>query len=151
MTKVLIATDGSDTAVAAATRAGQVIGDADTVTVLSVVTDLPGDDAGGIEGSAESPEEAERRLEGEERDASAAIDAVVAALPEAWRSKVTRRVEAGDAGPMIVWVAEHEGTEVVVVGSHGHGIFKRLVMGSVSQHVVNHAPCPVFVVPAPRS
>jgi nucleotide-binding universal stress UspA family protein len=151
VTKVLIATDGSDTAVAAATRAGQVIGDADTVTVLSVVTDLPGDDAGGIEGSAESPEEAERRLEGEERDASAAIDAVVAALPEAWRSKVTRRVEAGDAGPMIVWVAEHEGTEVVVVGSHGHGIFKRLVMGSVSQHVVNHAPCPVFVVPAPRS
>jgi nucleotide-binding universal stress UspA family protein len=151
VTKVLIATDGSDTAVAAATRAGQVIGDVDTVTVLSVVTDLPGDDAGGIEGSAESPEEAERRLEGEERDASAAIDAVVAALPEAWRSKVTRRVEAGDAGPMIVWVAEHEGTEVVVVGSHGHGIFKRLVMGSVSQHVVNHAPCPVFVVPAPRS
>ena len=75
------------------------------MTVLSVVTDLPGDDAGGIEGSAQTPEEAERMLEGEERDATAAIDAVVAALPEAWRPKVKRRVEAGDAGPMIVWVA----------------------------------------------
>lgn len=151
MTKVLIATDGSDTALAAATRAGQVIGDVDAVTVLSVVTEIPGDDAGGIEGSAESPEEAERRLQGEERDASAAIDAAVAALPEGWRSKVTRRLEAGDAGPMIVWVAEHEGPDVLVVGSHGHGIFKRLVMGSVSQHVVNHAPCPVLLVPAAKT
>ena len=42
--------------------------------MLSIVTDLPGDDAGGIEGSAETPEDAERMLEGEEQDASAAID-----------------------------------------------------------------------------
>jgi nucleotide-binding universal stress UspA family protein len=148
VSKVLIATDGSEIAVAAAARAGQVIGLPDSVTVLSVVTDIPGDEAGGIEGPTESPEEAERIIEGEERDASDAIDAIVAALPEAWRAKVTRRVEAGDAGPMIVWVAEHEHSDVVVVGSHGHGVLKRLVMGSVSQHVVNHAPCPVFLVPA---
>ena len=52
---------------------------------------------------------------------------------------------------MIVWVAEHEHTDVIVVGSHGHGVLKRLVMGSVSQHVVNHAPCPVLLVRAPAS
>ena len=97
----------------------------------------------------ESPEEAERILEGEERDAAAAIDAVVAVLPEAWRPLVTRRVEAGDAGPMIVWVAEHEHSDVIVVGSHGHGVLKRLVMGSVSTHVMHHAPCPVLLVPPP--
>ena len=151
MTKVLIATDGSDIALAAAATVGRTIGPGEAVTVLSVVTDLPGDDAGGIEGSTETPEEAQRTLEGEERDASAAIDAVVAALPEAWRPRVTRRVEGGDAGPMIIWVAEHEHSDVVVVGSHGHGVLKRLVMGSVSQHVVNHAPCAVFLVPAARS
>ena len=85
----------------------------------------------------------------EERDASAAIDAVVAVLPEAWQSKVTRRLEAGDAGPMIVWVAEHEHSDLIVAGSHGHGVLKRLVMGSVSKHVMNHATCPVLLVRAP--
>jgi nucleotide-binding universal stress UspA family protein len=59
---------------------------------------------------------------------------------------VTRRVEAGDAGAMIVWVAEHEQSDVIVVGSHGHGLFKRLVLGSVSSHVMHHAPCPVLLV-----
>ncbi len=71
-------------------------------------------------------------------------------LPSAWRPLVTSRVEGGDAGPMITWVAEHEGSDVVVVGSHGHGFFKRMVMGSVSQHVLHHSPCPVLLVRAPR-
>ena len=151
MTKVLIATDGSQIARLTAARAGELLGPVDSVIVLSVVTDLPGDDAGGIEGSAQTPEQAERMLEGEERDASAAIDGAVAVLPAAWRPFVHRRIEAGDAGPMIVWVAEHEHADVIVVGSHGHGVLKRLVMGSVSQHVVNHAPCPVLLVRAPAS
>jgi nucleotide-binding universal stress UspA family protein len=149
MTKILIATDGSEIAAQTAARAGALLDGVDSVTVLSVVTDIPGDDAGGIEGSVDSPEEAERRLEGEEHDAAAAIDAVIAALPEAWRPKVVRRVEAGDAGAMIVWVAEHEQSDVVVIGSHGRGVVKRLLMGSVSTYVVHHAPCPVLLVRAP--
>ncbi len=118
------------------------------MTVLAIVTEIPGDDAGGIEGPTESPEEAERVLQGEQRDAAAAIDRVVADLPASWQDKVTRRVEAGDAGAMIVWVAEHEGTDVIVIGSHGHGLFKRLVLGSVSKHVMHHSPCPVLLVRA---
>jgi nucleotide-binding universal stress UspA family protein len=146
--KVLIATDGSPTARETARRAGELLGQVDSVTVLAVLTDLPGDDAGGIEGPTESPEETERMLEGEQRDAATAIDEVVSVLPEAWRPLVTRRVEVGDAGPMIVWVAEHERSDVIAVGSHGHGILKRLLMGSVSKHVTHHAPCPVLLVRA---
>ncbi len=59
---------------------------------------------------------------------------------------VTARIEAGDAGPMLVWVAEQEGFDAIVVGSHGKGRLKRLVLGSVSEHVMRHAPCPVLVV-----
>ncbi len=149
--KVLIATDGSEIAKASAARAGVLLGDADTVTVLAVVTDLPGEDAGGIEGSTETPAEAEALLATEEHEANAWINDVIAVLPEAWRSRVTKRLEGGDAGPMITWVAEHEGSDVVVVGSHGHGFLKRVVMGSVSQHVLHHSPCPVLLVRAPHS
>ena len=150
VTNVLIATDGSEIATLSAKRAGELLGSVDSVTVLSIVTDLPGDDAGGIEGSAQTPEDAQRMLEREEHDASAAIDAVVAALPESWRPKVKRRVEAGDAGPMIVWVAEHEHSDLIVAGSHGRGALKRLVMGSVSTHVTHHAHLPRPPRPRPR-
>lgn len=148
--KVLIATDGSDIATATAARAGALLGTADAVTVLAVVTDLPGEDGGGIEGSTETPAEADALLATEEHEANDWINNVIAVLPDAWQAVVTKRLEGGDAGPMITWVAEHEGSDIVVVGSHGHGFLKRMVMGSVSQHVLHHAPCPVLLVREPR-
>lgn len=144
--KVLIGSDGSDLAVRAAENAGSLFGPVDAVTVLAVITSTPGDDAGGIEGSTETPEEVEVDLASEEAAARRAIEAVIMVLPDAWKPLVTPRIEAGDAGPMLVWVAEQEGFDVIVVGSHGKGRLKRLVLGSVSEHVVHHAPCPVLVV-----
>jgi nucleotide-binding universal stress UspA family protein len=38
--------------------------------------------------------------------------------------------------------------DLLVVGSRGHGGFTGMLLGSVSQHVVSHAPCPVVVVRA---
>ena len=51
----------------------------------------------------------------------------------------------GSAGPAICdWAAE-AGVDLLVVGAH-HGRVQSLLLGSVSGHLANHAPCPVLVV-----
>ena len=55
-------------------------------------------------------------------------------------------VWTGDPGDMIVSAAEAERADMIVVGSHGRGAVGRLFLGSVSEHVVRNAPCPVLVV-----
>jgi nucleotide-binding universal stress UspA family protein len=52
----------------------------------------------------------------------------------------------GDPGDMIVEAAEAEHADMVLVGSHGRGAVGRLFLGSVSEHVVRNARCPVLVV-----
>lgn len=52
----------------------------------------------------------------------------------------------GAPGPAICGHAAEIGARVVVVGSRGLGGLKRAVLGSVSDHVIRHAPCPVLVV-----
>lgn len=56
----------------------------------------------------------------------------------------TARID-GRAGHAICRMAEEESATVIVIGSRGHGGFRRAVLGSVSDHVVRHAPCPVVV------
>ena len=108
-----------------------------SVTVLAVVTDIPGDDAGGIEGSTESPEEAERMLEGEERDAATAIDAIVAALPDVLAAEGdaggSRRGDAGadDRLGRRARAVRRDRRRVARPRASSSGC----VMGSVSKHV----------------
>jgi nucleotide-binding universal stress UspA family protein len=52
----------------------------------------------------------------------------------------------GEPGESIVDAAESERADLIVVGSHGRGAVGRFLIGSVSDHVVRHAPCPVLVV-----
>lgn len=37
--------------------------------------------------------------------------------------------------------------ELIIVGSHGHGAFYNLLVGSITAQVLKKAPCPVLVVP----
>jgi nucleotide-binding universal stress UspA family protein len=48
------------------------------------------------------------------------------------------------AGPALV--AQAAQADLLVVGARGLGGFKRLLVGSVSNHCLHHAPCPVVVV-----
>jgi nucleotide-binding universal stress UspA family protein len=55
-------------------------------------------------------------------------------------------VLSGTPADEIVRDAERHASDLVVVGARGLGAFKRLVLGSVSESVLRHAPCPVLVV-----
>ena len=62
--------------------------------------------------------------------------------------RVSFLVWEGEAGPAIVEAAVAERVDLVVVGSRGRNRVERFVLGSVSDHVVRHAPCPVLIVRA---
>lgn len=71
------------------------------------------------------------------------LDALVADRPAV---KAASRVELGKPSETICELANQLGVDLVVVGARGLGAGKRFLLGSVSDRVVHHAPCPVLVV-----
>jgi nucleotide-binding universal stress UspA family protein len=61
--------------------------------------------------------------------------------------RVTFLVWEGEPGDSILEAARAEDADMIVLGSHGRGPIGRLLLGSVSRHVVRHAKVPVVVVP----
>lgn len=61
---------------------------------------------------------------------------------------VTLRVERGHPVPILITASER--AQLLVVGSRGHGAFADMLLGSVSQHCVHQAHCPVVVMRRPR-
>ena len=95
--------------------------------------------------SAESYDETNRQQEQEgERLVAEVVDALGTAAAGA-----ETRVLRGNAGPTLCDLAAELDADAVVLGSRGRGGIKRALLGSVSDHVVRHAPCPV-VVTGPR-
>jgi nucleotide-binding universal stress UspA family protein len=147
---VLLGTDGSDLALEATRRGLALLSGADKVTLLSVVADLPADTGGGIEGPLYTPEQEEDLRKSETEHANHALGETRAVLAGvAASATIAERIETGDPAAMICYVAGEVGADVIIVGSHGKGFVSRVLLGSVSEYVTRHAPCPVLVVRAP--
>lgn len=58
-------------------------------------------------------------------------------------------VAMGDPATEIGREASRLGADFIVIGTHGHGLVARLLMGSVADKVVRHADRPVLIVPHP--
>jgi nucleotide-binding universal stress UspA family protein len=62
--------------------------------------------------------------------------------------EVTLSVPEGH--PAVVLIDAARGADLLVVGCRGHGGFVGALVGSISQHLVAHAPCPVVVFRHPK-
>ena len=130
---ICIATDGSDVAYRAAQMAMVLArSGAGRVLALSVAQALDADrDAGQASASGHVAKVA--RLA---HAAGVACDSMTAA--------------ASSPGPEIVRVAEENGCDLIVMGTHGVNEMNRDIAGSVAQYVLAHAAVPVLVLRDPR-
>jgi nucleotide-binding universal stress UspA family protein len=80
-----------------------------------------------------------------ERDARQLLDRMVGGADAAGVPAVEPILVCDGAARALLDTAK--GADLLVVGSRGRGGFTGLLLGSVSQQVVHHAPCPVVVIP----
>lgn len=89
-------------------------------------------------------------LDAIERGYHAELDSIVDAVDESGLpAPVARRLAEGTPAGVLLDAAED--ATLLVVGSRGRGGFVGLLLGSVSQQVASHAPCPVVIVPSRES
>jgi len=147
---VVVCTDGSDLALAAASAGFALLQPADTIVVATVVHTVDpslADDGGGHAGPSMSPAE----VEAQHSEAHSRGETVLAEAAAALRaagvapSKIQQRVLTGKPGPALCELARDLGAHAIVVGSRGRGGIRRALLGSVSDYVVRHSPCSVVV------
>ena len=90
-----------------------------------------------------SADEFDRMEDDRHASASAVLDQARAALalPDA-----EALIVEGSPGPRLCELATALPASVIVMGTRGHGGIRRAVLGSVSDHVVRNAPCPVLTI-----
>lgn len=58
--------------------------------------------------------------------------------------RLCKVVELGETDATIVSTAKELGADVIVMGTHGRTGLKRVLMGSIAEHVLRQAPCLVL-------
>ncbi len=82
----------------------------------------------------------------EEEQMESARDYLLTWLASNEIAGVRPHVVIGDPGEMIVHFACEADANLIVIPSHGYHGFKRAFLGSVTERVVRHAECPVYVL-----
>jgi nucleotide-binding universal stress UspA family protein len=139
LTRILLATDGSEDAALAGRAAADISnGTAAEVAVVHVWTDVP------------PPAYPGMSLDNYSR--LARDEAMRLLRREAWNARVAggrvvgEHLREGQPAEEIITLAEELDADLVVVGSRRAGRVKRLITGSVSEGVVHRASCPVLIV-----
>jgi nucleotide-binding universal stress UspA family protein len=145
-TIALLCTDGSEPCIEALRAGLALLAPPDRIVVA---TADPGVDpmlvagASGFSGAVLTPEQYEEQANAEAALAAGVVSDTIAALGIA--EEAESLVVPGDAVTALIRAAEELPASVIVAGTHGRGGLKRALLGSVSDHLVRHAPCPVLL------
>jgi len=136
---IILATDGSDNALRAAHTAIDLAKGLSlpSITISHIVT---------------RPPDQSRMVKAQfdvhallEDDAKKAIAQTINALNQA-EIPFNLKVAIGDPAAEVIELAKKEQADLLILGTRGLGALKGVLMGSVSQKIVQGAPCPVMIV-----
>jgi len=163
--KILYATDLSESAVHAFSYAASLADQCGaSITILHVLVEFPGEEYitnmippdtwDAIKEKHFS--EARDKLIGKKRDHIAMKEVLEAFSEEA---KVNSKdqtfatdeilIKTGAPAEIIVQTAKERNCDLIVVGTHGHGVISQVLIGSTAKWVVRHSPIPVLVIRLP--
>jgi nucleotide-binding universal stress UspA family protein len=163
---ILYATDLSETSVRAFAYAASLANMYGAViTILHVVAEIQGeefilnmiDTDTWNEIKKRHYSEAREILSGTKRD-HVAIKEVLQAFCEVVKADAEDQsfvtdeilIESGTPAEVIVQTAQEQHCDVIVMGTHGHGVIADFLMGSTAKWVIRHSPIPVLVVRLPK-
>jgi nucleotide-binding universal stress UspA family protein len=144
---ILLCTDGSELAERALAAGVAVVARADRVVVAIAIEPFDSSMLSGVSGfggGTMTPEQYDAQRAAERAAAEDVLRRTVAAL--GLEGAETTVVE-GDPGTALCELAASLPATVMVAGSRGRGGLKRALLGSVSDHLVRHAPCPIVITP----
>ncbi len=136
--KILLAVDGSAHALRAAGLAGDLARAMNSVELRVVVA------YDGIPAYLGEPN-LESAIESRLKEAQEILEKAQETVGKTPAEIHTELIE-GSPAEAIIDVAKTRESNVIVMGSRGMGTLTGLVLGSTSQKVVSHAPCPVLIV-----
>ena len=135
--RILLAVDGSDHAL----RAAQVAADLARVMKSELRVVAAYDPIPPLLGEPHLQAVINARLDGAQAILHKTVE-VIGDLPE----EIHVEMLEGNPAEVIIDVAKTRRSNVIIMGSRGLGRLAGLVLGSTSQKVVSHAPCPVLIV-----
>lgn len=142
--EIIVCTDGSEAATKAATEGLGVVGKGGSHVLVTVIEPIdPSLVTGtGFAGGTLSPAELDA-------DYKARSGAARSLLEETQRELGLDDAELvvleGSPGASVCDYAAERGAKAIVMGTRGRGGVRRALLGSVSDHVVRNAPCPVVI------
>jgi nucleotide-binding universal stress UspA family protein len=147
--KILIAIDGSEYSKKAVEESCRILAYAanSEIKVLSIFTSLYPMPVAPFVVPENYSEQFDREAEDEARKiVQEATRMIHKRCPQTFLTSEVEKLSGGTVGHKIIEKTKAWKADLIVVGSHGRGFWSRLTMGSTSDVVVHHAPCPVLVV-----
>lgn len=133
--RVIVPVDFSDESKSAVEVAQKLAKNQEHIHVIHVIPNLLPSDAGIVW----------ENIDPEERKDNARAE-ITKWLSDIDTESMHVDVGIGDAGHVIVDLADEVEAGLIVIPSHGRTGLTRVVMGSVAERVVRHARCPVLVL-----